>query len=193
MKTREIKIGNIRLGGKNPVIVQGMVKASIDNSDLLILEAREMIKAGVQMIRCAVPSEKDVLRVYEILKKLKVPLIADCHFQTKIAIKAIETGFNKVRVNPGNMSKVGMKKIIDAAKSNKTVLRFGFNSGSYEVKTGGKLADCALRLDEWVKGSGFKNFIISLKSSSVVDTVEANRFFSTYSDTPLHIGISAFD
>jgi (E)-4-hydroxy-3-methylbut-2-enyl-diphosphate synthase len=191
MLTREIKIGNLKLGGDNPVRVQGMLKSFLDDSQGLLQEANALIKAGAELIRCALPTTQDVDKVYDVLKDLGVPLIADCHFQSGIALKAIEAGFDKIRLNPGNISKDGMKVAVELAQKNDLAIRFGFNSGSCNAKTANEFASFALELDEWVKEQKFFNYVISMKSSSVIETVEANRFFSTYSDTPLHIGITA--
>lgn len=191
MITRVVRVGNLTLGGSNPLRVQGMLKSSFDNTDELIQEAKCLIKAGSEIIRCALPKQEDVPRVHSALKDLDVPLVADCHFQPRIALEAIEAGFDKIRLNPGNMSEGGMKEVIALAKENDTALRFGFNSGSCKAKTGMEFAEFALKLDKWVRELDFENFLISMKSSSVPQTVEANRFFSVYSDTPLHIGITA--
>lgn len=189
--TREVKIGNLKLGGDNPVRVQGMLKGSLDDTDGLLREANDMIDAGAEIIRCALPTRKDVLKVYEVLKDVNVPLVADCHFQTEIALEAIKAGYDKIRLNPGNMSEEGMKEAIELAREHEIALRFGFNTGSCKAKTGKELAELALELDEWVRKLDFENFLISMKSSSVSDTVETNRYFSVYSDTPLHIGVTA--
>ncbi len=191
MITREINIGKLKIGGDNPVRVQGMLKSSLDDTEGLLKEGENLINAGAEMLRCALPQENSVEKVYNILKNLDVPLVADCHFQSRIALKAIESGFDKIRLNPGNISREGMKDAINLAKKHGLAIRFGFNSGSCSAKTAEEFAKLALDLDEWVKGQDFTNYLISMKSSSVIETVEANRFFSTYSDTPLHIGITA--
>ncbi|MFC2062252.1 flavodoxin-dependent (E)-4-hydroxy-3-methylbut-2-enyl-diphosphate synthase [Elusimicrobiota bacterium] len=191
MLTREVKIRNIKLGEENRVVVQGMLKNPLNEPELLINEAKEMIRHGAEMLRCAVPEEDCAVEVYNILKDTGVPLIADCHFQTKIALQSLAAGFDKVRVNPGNMSKDGIKEVIGLAVQKDAAIRFGFNTGSCDADTGEELAMLALEWDKWVKEQGFENFLISMKSSSVIDTVDANRMFSIHSDTPLHIGITA--
>jgi (E)-4-hydroxy-3-methylbut-2-enyl-diphosphate synthase len=189
--TREIIIGNLKVGGSNPVRVQGMIKGSLDNPEELFKEAGTMVQYGAELIRCAIPEEKYAQNVYEALKGLGVPLIADCHFQSAIAIKAVKAGFDKVRVNPGNMSASGIKEAVEIANEYNIALRLGFNSGSCNADNGLELAKLALELDEKVKNLDFNNFVVSMKSSSVRDTVDANRYFSMHSDTPLHIGITA--
>ena len=127
MITREIKIGDVALGGANPVRVQGMLKSSFDEPQKLLEEAREMVANGAEIIRVALPSIENVEAVYKALEPLNVPLVADCHFQSRIALKAIETGFKKIRLNPGNMSREGMKEAIELAKKHDLAIRFGFN------------------------------------------------------------------
>ncbi|MBN2406486.1 MAG: (E)-4-hydroxy-3-methylbut-2-enyl-diphosphate synthase [Elusimicrobia bacterium] len=191
MVSREIKIGRLALGAGNPVRVQGMLKEPLDDLDRLLGEARRLVENGAEMVRCALPSKKDVKRVFSRLKELRVPLIADCHFQSRIALDALEEGFHKVRLNPGNMTRAGMKEAVAAAREKKAALRLGFNSGSFDAETGLDMAKAALDIDAWIKEQDFNDYVVSMKSSSVKETVEANRFFSVYSDTPLHIGVTA--
>ncbi|MFC2091559.1 flavodoxin-dependent (E)-4-hydroxy-3-methylbut-2-enyl-diphosphate synthase [Elusimicrobiota bacterium] len=191
MITRKVSIGNIEVGGGNPVAIQGMLKNPLDNLDELFKEALRMRSAGADIIRCAVPESNCAHDIYKAISSVGVPLVADCHFQTDIVISCIEAGFDKVRVNPGNMGIDGIRKVIECAKKNETAIRFGFNTGSCDAKTGDDLARAALDLDSWVREQGYENYVISMKSSSVLQTVAANRYFSVYSDTPLHIGVTA--
>ncbi|MGM0441567.1 MAG: flavodoxin-dependent (E)-4-hydroxy-3-methylbut-2-enyl-diphosphate synthase [Elusimicrobiota bacterium] len=191
MLTREIQIGDLKLGGDNPVRVQGMLKEKLDNPQKLIEEGKRMIDAGAELVRCAIP-KKDIARsVYKNLKTLGVPLIADCHFQSGIGEQALEAGFEKIRVNPGNTSREGILKIVELAGKKDKAIRLGFNTGSCAAENGVELARMALEWDKEIFKTGFKNYLVSLKSSSVKDTIEANRYFSVYSDTPLHIGVTA--
>ncbi|MFW6134511.1 MAG: flavodoxin-dependent (E)-4-hydroxy-3-methylbut-2-enyl-diphosphate synthase [Elusimicrobiota bacterium] len=191
METREIKIGDLELGGDNPVRIQGMLKSGLENKDTLYREGKKLVEFGAELIRCAIPGEKYAEPVYKIINKLGVPVIADCHFQKKIVIKAIQTGFDKVRVNPGNMSKQAIFEVMNTAEEKDTAVRIGFNTGSWKCDSGADLASDALQWDKWLLKRGFRNYIFSLKSSSVKETVDANRMFSMHSDTPLHIGITA--
>lgn len=168
-----------------------MLKSSLDDPEKLYNEAKIMHRSGAELIRCAIPRGEYAAKLYGILKDLKIPLIADCHFQYSIALKAIEAGFNKIRLNPGNMTKVGMEKAIKLAKKYGIAVRLGFNTGSCSANTGEELAELALKWDKWVREFNFDNFLVSMKSSSVIDTVTANRYFSIHSDTPLHIGVTA--
>ena len=191
MITRTVQVGGVEVGGGNPVRIQGMLKSRLDDTDALLEEARLMAAAGAEMIRCAVPGSGDAPAIYGLLSGVGVPLIADCHFQTKTALASLEAGFHKVRLNPGNMSWEGMAEVMEIAGARGAAIRFGFNRGSYEADGPVELAQAALVLDSKIRSTGFDNFIISLKSSSVAQTVDANRYFSMHSDTPLHIGVTA--
>ncbi len=191
MISREIKIGGLAVGGSNPVRVQAMLKSSAGDASALIKEGRNLVKAGAEIIRCAVPEKGQAKKLYSILKELPVPLIADCHFTKTAAVEALDSGFDKIRVNPGNMSAQAIMDSVKKASEKKAALRLGFNTGSCRVSTPQELANIALTWDEKIKKTGFKNFVVSMKSSSVKFTVEANRFFSVYSNTPLHIGVTA--
>ncbi len=191
MITREIKIGNLTLGGENPVRVQGMLKGNLNNHRDLFKEGQKMVNSGADLIRCAIPKGGLAGSVYRNLKKLGVPLIADCHFRAGLGKEALESGFEKIRVNPGNTSKEGILEIVQMAHQKKKALRLGFNTGSCSASTGVDLAQLALEWDKEVSETGFRNYLVSLKSSSVKETIEANRYFSVYSDTPLHVGVTA--
>ncbi len=179
------------MGGDNPPRLQAMVKESFDRVQALASEARELVSAGAEMIRCAVPEASSAKKVFPYLKNLGVPLIADCHFKKETVEASLKAGFNKIRLNPGNMSEKTLMESVKLAARTGAALRLGFNTGSSPARTPEELAGFALKWDEKLKKSGFMNFLVSLKSSSAKFTVEANRFFSVYSDTPLHIGVTA--
>ncbi|NLB34974.1 MAG: flavodoxin-dependent (E)-4-hydroxy-3-methylbut-2-enyl-diphosphate synthase [Elusimicrobia bacterium] len=190
MNTRKVSIGSVEVGGGNPLRVQTMLKSPFEFPEQLFSEAEELVAAGAEMIRVAIPTVKDV-GIYSLLSELKVPLIADCHFSGDIAEKSLKAGFKKIRINPGNTSE---KDIFDAfrmADSYGASIRLGFNSGSCGARDAEGIATQALDWDEKIQKAGYKNFLVSMKSSSVLDTVDANRFFSVRSDTPLHIGVTA--
>ncbi|MEA3505910.1 MAG: flavodoxin/ferredoxin-dependent (E)-4-hydroxy-3-methylbut-2-enyl-diphosphate synthase [Elusimicrobiota bacterium] len=191
MLSREIKIGSLKLGGVNPVRIQGMLKSPIDDYRALFEEGRQMIDAGAELIRCAVPTEEAAEKLYGKLRELSVPLIADCHFKGKIAEKALMAGFDKIRINPGNIKENSILEAVELAGKEGKALRLGFNTGSCKAENAIDLARLGLRWDKKIRDTGFKNFAVSMKSSSVKKTVEANRYFSMHSDSPLHIGITA--
>ncbi len=191
MISREIKIGEVGIGGSKPVRIQAMLKSGISDSKALLREGRRLVEAGAELIRCAVPGKGHAAEIYPILKELSVPLIADCHFTKTAALEALKAGFDKIRVNPGNMPEGAVMDAVEKTAEKGAALRLGFNTGSCSVSSPQELAKIALEWDEKIKKTGFENFVVSMKSSSVKFTVEANRFFSVYSDTPLHIGVTA--
>jgi len=190
MNTRKVSIGSIEVGGGNPLRVQGMLKTSFEYPEKLYKEAEELADAGAELIRVAIPTAKDV-GVYSILSGLSLPLIADCHFSGDIAEKALKAGFKKIRISPGNTSEKDIFEAFSLADSYGAALRVGFNSGSCGARDAEGIASQALEWDEKIQKAGYKNYLVSMKSSSVLDTVDANRFFSVRSDTPLHIGVTA--
>ncbi len=191
MITRKVKIGNIEIGGSNPLRIQGMLKTPIKDREGLKKEARKLVCAGAEIIRCAVEKKEDAEVIYSVLKDIGLPLVADCHFQESIVKAAFSAGFDKIRVNPGNMREDTVMKSVELAQKYGKALRLGFNTGSCSAKGPVELANLALKWDRRLINAGFKNFVVSMKSASVKETVESNRIFSTHSDTPLHIGVTA--
>ncbi|MGM0568615.1 MAG: flavodoxin-dependent (E)-4-hydroxy-3-methylbut-2-enyl-diphosphate synthase [Elusimicrobiota bacterium] len=191
MIKRQIFIGDLAVGGDNPPRVQGMLKSSLEDGKALAREAAALVEEGAQMIRCAIPRSGWAEKILPYLKEAGVPLIADCHFREEAPLEALEAGFDKVRLNPGNMREKTIMKSVEAAQKKGAALRLGFNTGSCRARSPEELASFALQWDEKIKKKDFKNFLVSMKSSSVSFSVEANRFFSAYSDTPLHVGITA--
>ncbi len=191
MISREIKIGSLTVGGESELRIQAMLKSDSSDGRALLSEGCSLVEAGAQMIRCAVPGKGDARKIFSHIEELGVPLIADCHFTKTAALEALEAGFDKVRVNPGNMSADSVMAAVDKAAVKSAALRLGFNTGSCSVSSPEELASLALEWDRKIQERGFNNFLVSMKSSSVKFTVEANRFFASYSDTPLHIGITA--
>lgn len=190
MNTREVMIRDIGVGGDNPLRVQGMLKNPLSDVKKLITEAEIMVETGADLIRVAIPALEDV-RIYTELSSLGIPLIADCHFSGKIAEEALKAGFSKIRLNPGNTSEEDILKAFELSTKYDAAIRLGFNSGSCGAHDAESIATLALKWDEQIQTAGYSNFIVSMKSSSVIDTVDANRFFSARSDTPLHIGVTA--
>ncbi len=198
--TKEVKVGNIGIGGDNPVRVQSMTSTRTEDVDATARQIERLLDEGCEIIRIAVPNKK-ALEGFRELRKLfpQVPLVADIHFNHVLAILAIESGADKVRINPGNIGdKNRVKQIIDAARINSVPLRIGVNSGSLEAdlidKHGGvtpdALVESALRWQDFLQDIGFEDFVISIKASSVPFTIEANRKLSIKTDHPLHIGVT---
>jgi (E)-4-hydroxy-3-methylbut-2-enyl-diphosphate synthase len=198
-KTKKIQIGKISIGGKSPIIVQSMLKTDPDNIQETLNQARELKKAGCELIRMALPQE-DTCKIIPFFKKeIDMPLIGDIHFNHKIALKAMESGIDAIRINPGTINNVRkVKEIAILAKETKTPLRIGLNVGSIEkriLKKHGKpnadaMVESALYYTKLFEDIGWTELKISLKASDIFQTVDAYKKFSKQSDYPLHIGIT---
>jgi len=198
-KTKKIQIGKISIGGKSPIIVQSMLKTDPDNIQETLNQARELKKAGCELIRMALPQE-DTCKIIPFFKKeIDMPLIGDIHFNHKIALKAMESGIDAIRINPGTINNVRkVKEIAILAKETKTPLRIGLNVGSIEkriLKKHGKpnadaMVESALYYTKLFEDTGWTELKVSLKASDIFQTVDAYKKFSKQSDYPLHIGIT---
>ncbi len=197
--TKKIKIGRVPVGGDNPIVVQSMLKTDPDNIQETLNQARELKKAGCELIRMAIPHE-DTCKIIPFFKKeIGIPLIGDIHFNHKIALKAMESGIDAIRINPGTINNVRkVKEIALLARETKTPLRIGFNVGSIEkriLKKHGKpnadgMVESALYYTKLFEDMGWTELKISLKASDIFQTVDAYKKFSSQSDYPLHIGIT---
>ena len=199
-KTKTVKVGNIGIGGENPVRIQSMTSTRTSNIDATEKQIQELLDAGCELIRISIPDLKS-LNAFETIRKdfLDVPLIADIHFNHRLAILSMEKGADKIRINPGNINdKKKIDEIIEAAKQNKKPIRIGVNSGSLEndliEKHGGvfpeALVESAIRWIEYFTSKGFYDIIISVKSSSVPHTIKAYTLLSEKTDFPLHVGVT---
>ncbi len=199
-KTKTVKVGNIGIGGENPVRIQSMTSTRTSNIDATEKQIQELLDAGCELIRISIPDLKS-LNAFETIRKdfLDVPLIADIHFNHRLAILSMEKGADKIRINPGNINdKKKIDEIIEAAKQNKKPIRIGVNSGSLEndliEKYGGvfpeALVESAIRWIDYFTSKGFYDIIISVKSSSVPHTIKAYTLLSEKTDFPLHVGVT---
>jgi len=191
-KSRVIKIGNIFIGGENPIIIQGMTKIPTYQIDPLKKQIRNMIKEGAEIIRFAVLDEKDTDSIPILKKEFKIPFVADIHYNWKLAKISIEKGIDKIRINPGNIDKKYLKEIIKIAKEYRVPVRIGLNSGSIKLKGDlvSSLIDSAKNTIKFFEDNGFFSIILSLKTPFVKETIEAYRKISEIFDYPLHIGIT---
>jgi len=193
-KTRVVKIGNIFIGGNNPIAIQSMAKVKTEYAEKVIRQVRLLEGAGCEIIRVAVKDIKDAKAIKKIKPKIHIPLVADIHFDWRLALESIENGVDKIRLNPGNISKKEqVKDVVKAAKSAKIPIRVGLNSGSIgddpdQVGAMVKAAGSYLKI---LEGMGFYNTVISLKGSDILDTVEAYRRMSNICDYPFHLGVTA--
>src|SRR5690349_11229673 len=196
---RQIWVGGVPIGGGAPVAVQTMTKTETADYDATMRQIRTAAEAGADLIRCAVPREKDVDALKLIVKESPIPVIADIHFNHTLALKALDAGAHCVRLNPGNIG--GPEKVAEVAeKANKlgTPLRIGVNSGSLPKHLHALEADnpvealvqAAVEFVELMERLDFENFKVSIKSTSVPNTIASNRLLSEKIDYPLHLGIT---
>ncbi len=207
-KTKVIKIGNIRIGGNNPIAIQSMIKAATADIEEVVKQAEQLRLAGCEIIRLAVKDEPDALALRRIKKEMRLPIVADIHFNWQLAIKAIDSGVDKIRLNPGNIyKKQELKEIAAAAKLHRIPIRVGVNSGSIRHKAqehpacpaGRKstraqvdmMVDSALDYIKILEGFKFYDIVVSLKAADILDTVEACRKMSEVCAYPLHLGTTA--
>lgn len=187
-KTRQVRAGSVRIGGDAPISIQSMTKVETSRVRAVVSQIRNLEKCGCEIIRVAVKTRSDALAIKAIKKNIKIPLVADIHFDYRLALKAIESGADKIRLNPGNIKKrEEIAQVVRAAKKAKIPIRIGVNSGS----TSGDFVKSALSYIELFKGLDFHDIIISLKASDVAKTVEAYRKISKVCDYPLHLGVTA--
>lgn len=200
-KTKTVKIGDISIGGMHPIAIQSMVKAKSADIERVTQKINDLERAGCEIVRLAVRDKEDARALRRIRQGTKLPLVADIHFDWRLAIEAMDSGVDKIRLNPGNIyKKAEIKEIVFAAKRNRIPIRVGVNSGSLRKLTthGLRLATIASRMVEsaldYIKileGFNFYNIVVSLKASNVFDTIAAYRTMAKRSRYPLHLGVTA--
>lgn len=198
-KTREIKIGDVRVGGDAPVTVQSMTNTDTSDVKATVAQIKALEYSGCEIVRVAVPNEDAASALGRIIKEITIPLIADIHFDWRLALKAIDEGVQGLRLNPGNIgSKDRIGEVVKAAKERGTPIRIGVNAGSLEKDileryghpTKEALVESAMRHVSILEDMDFTDIKISLKASSVPLTVESYRLLATKVDYPFHIGIT---
>ena len=195
-KTRVIKIGNCLIGGTHPVAIQSMVKYRATDVEKSLKQIRELEAAGCEIVRFAVKDIRDARALKKIKKESKIPIVADIHFDYRLALEAIDSGVDKIRLNPGNIYKrEEIREVVAGLKNAKIPLRIGVNSGSvrdlHSKNAAGNLVKSALEYIKTVEGFKFHNIVVSLKASNVLDTVSAYREMSGLCDYPMHLGVTA--
>ena len=199
MKTREVKIGNVVIGGEHPIAIQSMTNTKTEDVKSTVEQIKKLENAGCEIIRCAVPTMEAAEALTEIKKNISIPLVADIHFDYRLAIAAIEHGADKIRINPGNIGGAeNIKKVVDCAKEHGVPIRVGVNSGSLEkelvAKYGGVtaegLVESALDKVHMIEAFDYHNLVISIKSSDVMMCVKAHELLAKQTDYPLHVGIT---
>ncbi len=197
--TREVRIGNQIIGGKHPILIQSMTNTRTEDVKGTTAQIQELTQAGCEIIRCAVPTMEAAEALAEIKKGIRIPLVADIHFDYRLAIAAMEHGADKIRINPGNIgSKERIRAVIDAAKERNIPIRVGVNSGSLEKElvekyhgvTAEGLVESAMDKVKMMEDMGYDNLVISIKSSDVLMCVKAHELIADRSDYPLHVGIT---
>ena len=197
-KTRPVFVGGIQVGGDAPVVVQSMTCTDTRDVQATVGQIRAMEEAGCEIVRVAVPDMEAAAALADIRKQIRIPLIADIHFNHRLALQAMKNGVDGIRINPGNMGVEKVKTVIKAAKSRNVVIRIGINAGSLEkellTKYGGPtpdaLVESALKSIALFETMDFRNIKLSLKSSNVATMIEAYRAIADKTDYPLHLGVT---
>lgn len=199
MKTREIHIGNRVIGGSHPILIQSMCNTKTENVQATVDQILRLEEAGCEIIRVAVPTMEAATAIKEIKKQIHIPLVADIHFDYRLALAAIENGVDKIRINPGNIGNLErIQMVVDACKKRNIPIRVGVNSGSLEKHliekygsvTAEGLVESALDKVRIIENLGYQNLVISIKSSDVLMCIRAHELISTKTDYPLHVGIT---
>ena len=199
METKVVKIGDRIIGGNNPILIQSMTNTKTEDITATVQQINELTELGCDIIRCAVPTMEAAVALKEIKKQIRIPLVADIHFDYKLAIAAIENGADKIRINPGNIgSTERVKAVVDAAKERNIPIRVGVNSGSlekdlvekYHGVTAEGIVESALDKVKLIEDMGYDNLVISIKSSNVMMCVKAHELIATQTEHPLHVGIT---
>ena len=197
--TKEIQIGNRVIGGGNPILIQSMTNTKTEDVAATVAQILALEEAGCEIIRCAVPTMQAAAAIKEIKKQIHIPLVADIHFDYRLAIAAMENGADKIRINPGNIgSEERVQAVIEKAKQYQVPIRVGVNSGSLEKELVGKyngvtaegLVESALDKVRMIEQMGYDNLVISIKSSDVMMCVKAHELLAPRTSYPLHVGIT---
>ncbi len=197
--TRVIRIGNRVIGGGNPILIQSMTNTRTEDVTATVEQIHRLEKAGCEIIRCTVPTQEAAVAIGEIKKQISIPLVADIHFDYKMAIAAMENGADKIRINPGNIGgKDKVAQVVAVAKERNIPIRVGVNSGSLEKELVEKyhgvsaegIVESALDKVHIIEELGYENMVISIKSSDVLMCVRAHELLAARTDYPLHVGIT---
>lgn len=197
--TKVVKIGDRVIGGGNPILIQSMTNTKTEDVAATVAQIQALTAAGCDIIRCAVPTMEAAEALTEIKKQVSIPVVADIHFDYRLALAAIEHGADKIRINPGNIgSTERVRAVVDAAKERGIPVRVGVNSGSlekdlvekYHGVTAEGIVESALDKVHLIEDMGYDNLVISIKSSDVMMCVKAHELIATQTDHPLHVGIT---
>ena len=197
--TKTVTIGNKKIGGGNPVLIQSMTNTHTEDVEATVRQILELEAAGCEIIRCTVPTIEAAKAVSEIKKYIHIPLVADIHFDYRMAIAAMENGADKIRINPGNIGGADkIKAVVDVAKERNIPIRVGVNSGSLEKElvekyhgvTAEGIVESAIDKVHMIEEQGYDNLVVSIKSSDVMMCVKAHELIAQKIAYPLHVGIT---
>nr|WP_317283063.1 flavodoxin-dependent (E)-4-hydroxy-3-methylbut-2-enyl-diphosphate synthase [uncultured Sellimonas sp.] len=198
-QTKVIQIGNVKIGGNYPVAIQSMTNTKTEDVKATVEQILALEKAGCEIIRCAVPTMEAAEALKEIKKQIHIPLVADIHFDYRLAIAAIENGADKIRINPGNIGdKERVRKVVEKAKEYHVPIRVGVNSGSlekhliekYDGVTAEGIVESALDKIHLIESMGYNELVVSIKSSDVLMCIKAHELLAPQCPYPLHVGIT---
>ena len=197
--TKVVHIGDRVIGGGNPILIQSMTNTRTEDVEATVAQIHRLEAAGCEIVRCTVPTQEAALALGEIKRQVKIPVVADIHFDYRMALAAIENGADKIRINPGNIGSLDrIRAVVDAAKERGIPIRVGVNSGSLEKelveKYGGVtaegLVESALDKVRIIEDLGYDNLVISIKSSNVMMCARAHELIADKTPYPLHVGIT---
>ncbi|NOZ61587.1 MAG: flavodoxin-dependent (E)-4-hydroxy-3-methylbut-2-enyl-diphosphate synthase [Calditrichaeota bacterium] len=197
--SREVKIGNIAIGGNSPITIQSMTNTKTTDVAATVRQIFQLEEAGCDIVRVAVPNEKAAQAIAGIKSQIHIPLVADIHFNYKLALQSIASGADKIRINPGNIgSEEKIRQVLDKANEHSIPMRIGVNAGSlekdlidkYSQPCADAMVESAMRHVELCEKYNFSNVIVALKASDVLMMIEANQKFAALTDYPLHLGVT---
>lgn len=197
--SKQVKIGNITIGGNNPIAIQSMTFTKTSDKEKTLEQIRSLENAGCDIVRFSVPDEESAASISYLKEHSRIPLVADIHFNYRLALIAAEQGIDKIRINPGNIgSEDRVKAVADECRKRNIPIRIGVNGGSlekhilakYGSPTPEALFESAMYHVRLLEKFDFENIIVSIKSSDVADTVMANRIFAQQTDYPIHLGVT---
>ena len=199
MLTKEVSIGNVKIGGKNPIAIQSMTNTKTEDVTATVAQILELEKAGCDIIRCAVPTMEAAKALKDIKEEIHIPLVADIHFDYRLAMASVENGADKIRINPGNIgSPERIQTVVDCCREKNIPIRVGVNSGSlekdlvakYHGVTAEGIVESACQKVGMIEKFGYDNLVVSIKSSDVMMSIKAHELAAKKLPYPLHVGIT---
>jgi (E)-4-hydroxy-3-methylbut-2-enyl-diphosphate synthase len=198
-QTKVVWIGDCQIGGGSRIAIQSMTNTKTEDVDATVAQILELEEAGCDIVRCAVPAMNAATAIADIKKQIHIPLVADIHFDYRLAIAAMENGADKIRINPGNIGSADrVQAVVDVAKERNIPIRVGVNSGSLEKEiiekygkvTADGLVESALAQVRLIEEMGYDNLVISIKSSDVMMCIKAHELIAKQTNYPLHVGVT---